>query len=141
MATPREALWGGWLLALAALAVLAVLPFLVGPTEAVWSNERALVFTFVLTIFALVCAVGSLALRETLVRSVSSGALDPSSNEGGTAVGRTMRRIWLLCLLVAVLGGIGAWFSASPARTVPFVLGALALLGFHAPRKSTFERA
>jgi len=138
--TPRESLWGGWLVALAAVVVVAALPFLVGPTVAAWSNERALVFTFVLTIFALVCVVGSLAERETLVRGVFGGALDPRSSEGAAAVRRTMRRTWLLCIFVAVLGGIGAWFSARPTRAVPFVLGALALLGFHAPRKSTFER-
>jgi hypothetical protein len=120
---------------LAALAALAAFPFLAGPDEAWWPDARASVLTFALTLLAMVAGVGSLALRETLVRSLASGALDPRSAEGEARVGSVLLRAWGLCLVVALLGVCVAWVSAEPRRALAYDVGAAALLLFHAPHR------
>jgi hypothetical protein len=141
VATATRTLWPAWLAMLALVAALALLPFVAGPQQAWWSEPRTLVFTFVLTLIAMAAGVGSLALRESIVRGVSSGALDPRSPEGASSLRSMLRRTWLLCLGVALLGFFVAWTSASPHRTWPYSAAAAALLCFHAPRRGALDRA
>jgi hypothetical protein len=126
---------------LAAVAASAAFPFLAGPAEPWWPDARASVFAFALTLLAMVAGVGSLAVRETLVRSLASGALDPRSAEGEGGVGSAQLRAWVLCLVVALLGVCVAWVSAEPARALPYDAGAAALLFFHAPGRALHGRA
>jgi len=121
---------------LAALAASAVVPFLAGPDDPWWPDARTTVLTFALTLLAMVAGVGSLALRETLVRSVASGTLDPRSPEGAAQLSSVLLRAWALCVVVALLGVFVAWVSAEPSRAWPYGVGAAALLLFHAPRRA-----
>ena len=125
----------------AALAASAAFPFLAGPDDPWWPDARASVLTFALTLLAMVAGVGSLALRETLVRSLASGTLDPRSAAGEARVGSVLLRAWFLCLVVALLGVCVAWVSAEPGRALPYDVGAAALLLFHAPHRPLSGRA
>lgn len=124
---------------LAALAASAVLAFLARPAEPLWEDERTTVLSFALLLIAMVAGIGSLALRETLVRSISSGTLDPSSPQGGAYARRVLHRTWALSVLVAFFGFCVAWVSADALRALYYSLAAAVLLVFHAPRRSTLE--
>jgi len=141
MVNQGSALWLPWSGMLATLAALAALPFLAAPTDPWWPDARTAVFTFALTLIAMVAGVGSLALRETLVRSVSSGTLDPRSAEGAARVRSVLLRAWALCVVVGLLGAFVAYVSAEPRRAWPYGLGAVALLLFHAPGRAVPGRA
>ena len=126
---------------LVALAASASIPFFAGPKDPWWPDARTTVLAFALTILAMVAGVGSLAVRETLVRSIASGSLDPRSPRGATQVGTFLFRAWGLCIVVALFGVAVAWVSAKPLRAWPYAAGALALLFFHAPRRGALDRA
>jgi hypothetical protein len=119
---------------LTTLAGVMAVPALAGPREPWWADARIEVFTYPITLFAITCGVGSLALRERLVRAVSSGTLDPHSAEGGGRVRSVLLRVWALCVAVAIFGAFIAWVAADPRRAWPYAVGAAALLAFHAPR-------
>jgi hypothetical protein len=119
---------------LATLAVVTAVPAFAGPKDPWWADARIEVFTYPITLFAVTCGVGSLALRETLVRAVSSGTLDPHSAEGRGRLRSVLLRAWALCVAVAILGAFIAWVAADPRRAWPYAVGAAALLVFHAPR-------
>jgi hypothetical protein len=138
--TQKSLLWSCWLMVLAALALSAALPITLGPTVPWWPDARSDVLTFALTLLAMTAGVGSLAIRETLVRSVASGAVSPQTPEGAFTVRSSLLRAWILCLIVGLLGFCVAWVSASPIRALPYALGAGALLLFHSPRRSEFSR-
>ena len=127
-------LWLAWAGMSSALVVAMAIPALAGPKVAWWPDARLEVFTYPIALFAMVCGVGSLALRERLVRAVSSGTLDPHSSEGAGRVRFALVRAWALCVAVAILGSFIAWVAAEPRRAWPYGLGAMALLVFHAPR-------
>ena len=141
MATPGISgrLWLAWLAMLVLGVASAVVLTVAGPAQARWSHERTIVLTFALTLIAMVAGIGSLALRETLVRSVSSGSVDPRSADGAVYVRAILLRAWALCGAVALLGAFASWIAAAPALAWPYVVGATALLVFHAPRRSTLE--
>jgi hypothetical protein len=130
--TPQ--LWLAWSGLMATLAGVMAVPALAGPREPWWADARIEVFTYPITLFAVTCGVGSLALRERLVRAVSSGTLDPHSAEGGGRVRSVLLRAWALCVAVAIFGAFIAWVAADPRRAWPYAVGAAALLAFHAPR-------
>lgn len=140
MPTGKSALWLVWLCMLAAIAASAAFPFLAGPERPIWPDARASVLTFCLTLIAMVAGIGSLAVRETLVRGIASGTLDPQSVDGASSVRSGLLRAWVLCVVVALLGFSVAWVAAEPARVWPYDVGAAALLLFHAPRRSVLER-
>jgi len=125
---------------LAALVLAAAFPFLVGPEDPSWPDARIDVFTFAITLLAMVAGVGSLALRETLVRAVASGTLDPRSPDGADRVRVDLFRAWALCVAVGLLGAFVAYASARPSRVWPYALGAGALLLFHAPGRAVPPR-
>jgi hypothetical protein len=124
-----------WVAALALVVASAVVPSVAGPAEPRWSHERTVVFTFALTLIAMVSGIGSLALRETLVRAVASGSIDQRSPEGAGYARAILLRAWALCGAVALLGWFVAWVAAAPALAWPYAAGAAALLLFHAPRR------
>ena len=134
-------LWLLWLAMLALLAVTAAAPFLIGPTQTPYSDAGTSVLAFVLSLFAMTAGVGSLAVRESLVRGVWAGAVDPRTPQGGTRVLRDLLGAWVLCLIVGGLGSILAWASGRPTLGWPYLLAAAALLVFHAPRAVIFGRA
>jgi hypothetical protein len=122
--------WGA-MLALAAASV--AVPLLAGPEAPIWPDARTLVLTFALTLVAMVAGIGSLALRETLVRAVAGGSVDLRS-AAGTAYAQAMQlRAWALCGAVSGLGFLVAWIAARSALAWPYAVGATALLLFHAP--------
>ena len=135
MATPAVPLrmrcaWGAML----ALAVASVaVPLAAGPEAPLWSHERTLVLTFALTLIAMVAGIGSLALRETLVRAVAGGSVDLRSAAGAGYAQAMELRAWALCGVVAGLGWLVAWIAAASALAWPYAVGAAALLLFHAP--------
>jgi hypothetical protein len=126
---------------LGSLALVAAAPFLVGPTQAPYSEAGTAVLAFVLSLLAMTAGVGSLAVREALVRGAWAGALDPRTSQGASRMLRNLLGAWVLCLIVGSLGSVLAWASARPTLGWPYVLAAAALLLFHAPRAVIFGRA
>ena len=104
-----------------------------------WSRDRTVVFTFALTLVAMVSGIGSLALRETLVRGIERGQVDAATPEGRGYAQAMLGRAWALCGAVGVLGALVAWLAATPAFALPYAVGATALLLFEAPRRSALE--
>jgi len=125
-----------WVLALALVLASAVVPAVAGPTEPRWTHDRTVVFTFALTLIAMVSGIGSLALRETLVRTLAQGGVDPGTPQGAGYAAAMLLRAWALCGAVGLLGAFVAWVAAAPAFALPFAAGATALLVFEAPRRS-----
>lgn len=132
----RRILWILWIGALLLLGAMVAMPRVVAPDPAPYSDAGASVLGFVLTLLAMTAGVGSLAVREALLRDVWSGAVDPHSPEGKARVVREMLAAWVLCLVVAAMGVLLAWLSARPSLAWPYVLAAVAMLAFHAPRTS-----
>jgi len=97
------------------------------------------VLTFVVSLLAMTAAVGSLAARESLVRRISSRAVDPHSPREATRVRRTLLGTWVLCLVVGWLGTFLAWSAAKPTLACPYLVAAATLLMFHAPRAALFD--
>jgi hypothetical protein len=128
-----------WALALALVLASAVVPAVAGPAEPRWTHERTVVFTFALTLIAMVSGIGSLALRETLVRTLARGGVDPRTPQGAGYAAAMLQRAWALCGAVGLLGGFVAWVAAAPAFAIPYVAGATALLLFEAPRRSVLD--
>ena len=124
-----------WGAALALVVASTVVPAVAGPAEPRWSHERTVVLAFALTLIAMVSGIGSLALRETLVRAVASGSVDLRSPEGAGYERAILFRAWALCAAVGLLGWFVAWIAAAPALAWPYAVGAMALLLFHAPRR------
>jgi hypothetical protein len=141
VATPGipSRLWLAWLAILALGVASVVVPTVAGPAQARWSHERTVVLTFAVTLIAMVLGIGSLALRETLVRGISTGRVDPRSAEGAVYVQAILLRAWALCGGVGLLGGLVAWIAAAPPLAWPYVVAATALLLFHAPRPSALD--
>jgi Flp pilus assembly protein TadB len=83
----------------------------------------------------MVSGIGSLALRETLVRAVANGSADLRSPEGAAYERAMLLRAFGLCGLVGLLGWFVAWVAAAPVLAVPYAVAATALLLFHAPRR------
>ena len=128
-----------WVLAFACVLAAAALPALAGPDEPRWSHERTSVFTFALTLVAMVSGIASLALRETLVRAIERGQVDASTPAGAAYARAMLGRAWALCGAVGLLGAFVAWVAATPAFALPYAVGASALLCFEAPRRSALE--
>lgn len=116
------------------LGAIGAVPFLAVSPPAEVSQARTAVFGFAAALLAAVAGVGSLAKRETLVRSLSSGDLDPESPTGIIRVRRTLVAIWFLCEIVAALGVVLVLSGKRPVLLWPHWIVAAVLLFFHAPR-------
>jgi hypothetical protein len=122
----------------ALLALSVAIPFSVGPLTTPYSDAGISVLAFVLSLFAMTAAVGSLASRESLVRAIASGAVDPNAAQDFTRTWHTLLWTWALCLVVGGLGTILAWSAAKTTLAWPYWVAAATLLAFHAPRAAIF---
>jgi len=138
MRSRGEVRWLLWLLMGALLALSAGAPFVVGPTPSPYGDAGTSVLTFVISLLAMTAAVGSLAARESLVRGISSRAIDPQNPQNAVRILRTLLGSWALCLVVAWLGAFLAWSAAKPALLWPYLVAGATLLTFHAPRAAVF---
>ncbi len=134
MASMQAGLWAYWLGFVAALALVAAVPFVAGPEQAMLSDAQQSVVTFVLTLLSMTAGVGSLATRENVVRGVSSGTLDPRTPRGAVVMRRMLLGTWALCVVIALMGLLMAWLGASPWSAAPYVVAAATRRVFHAPR-------
>ncbi len=141
MASMQAGLWAYWLGFVAALALVAAVPFVAGPEQAMLSDAQQSVVTFVLTLLSMTAGVGSLATRENVVRGVSSGTLDPRTPRGAVGMRRMLLGTWALCVVIALMGLLMAWLGASPWSAAPYVVAAATLLVFHAPRAGALDAA
>ena len=131
----RTGLWTLWVTCLLVLALQVAWASLAAPRANPWNAAETAVAGFVLALFALSGGVGSFAIRETfLLRHLRRGALDLATPSGLARTRRVLLALWLLCLLVAVLGAIVAYGSASPRAAWPYQIAAGVLLVIHAPR-------
>jgi hypothetical protein len=130
--------WLLWFVMAALLASSAAIPFVLGPSATPYSEAGTSVLAFVLSLFAVTAAVGSLAARESLVRAIASGAVDPRSPQDSARTLRTLLGSWALCLVVGALGTILAWSAAKTTLAWPYWVAAATLLAFHAPRAAIF---
>ena len=138
MRSRGEVRWLLWLLMVVLLVLSAATPFFVSQTPAPYGDAGTSVLTFVVSLLAMTAAVGSLAARESLVRGISSRAVDPHSPREAARVLRTLLGTWVLCLVVGWLGTFLAWSAAKPTLAWPYLVVAAALLTFHAPRAAVF---
>jgi hypothetical protein len=138
MRSRGEVRWLIWLLMMVLLALAAATPFFVSPTPTPYGDAATSVLTFVVSLLAMTAAVGSLAARESLVRGISSRAVDPQSTRDAARILRTLLGTWALCLVVGWLGTFLAWSAAKPALAWPYLIAAATLLMFHAPRAAVF---
>jgi hypothetical protein len=130
-----------WLGAVALLLGIAVAPSVLGQIAVPYSPAGVSVLAFVLTLLAMTAAVGSLAVREALVRVVSERTVDAQTPAGWVRVLRDQLGAWALCLIVAGLGSVLAFAAARPELGWPYVLAAGALLLFHTPRAAVLGTA
>lgn len=143
MPVSRTSLWTFWAVIVALLVIDAIALATVLPQRAdAWYEAEASVAQLVLGLLALVVAVATFALRETLVlRDLRRGALDPDTASGAMRVRRMLVSLWSLSLVIAALGNVLAWGSAKPIAALPFLIGAAVLLAVHAPRGWLFKRS
>jgi hypothetical protein len=66
-----------WFGMAAMLALSAAVPFFPGAAPRPYGDAEISVLALVLSLLAMTAAVGSLASRESLVRAIASGAIDP----------------------------------------------------------------
>ena len=140
MGSRTGTLWITWVVMAGLLALVSAVPSILAAPADPYGSAGVSVLAFVLTLFAMTAGVGSLAVREALVRDVAGGMVDPEGAEGWTRVIRGFVGTWVLCVVVAGLGAILAWASARPALGAPYLLAATALLAFHTPRANAFRR-
>jgi hypothetical protein len=133
-------LWLAWGALLATLAVWLALPLLLAPRPAPWSAAETAVAGFVLALLALVAALGSFALRESIVQREPGSEPDPATPEGFALVRARLIELWLLCATIGVLGGVMIRYSGRPAAGWPYLAGAAALFVLHAPTPRLFRR-
>lgn len=127
-------LWVLWLVVVAGLAAVAAIPSLFGPSSTTYTDAGLDVMQFVLALLCTTAGVGSLAVRESVLRGIWRGEYGGDDRDARERLGRALLGAWILCLLIGVLGSILAWASARPWRAAPYLLAATALLAFHAPR-------
>lgn len=130
----RGTLVGIWLAVMALLGGVAAAPYLFGPAATTYTEAGLEVLQFVLALLSTTAAVGSLAVRETVLRALWRGEYTGNDSDALERLGRALLGAWLLCLVIGVLGAILAFASAAPARGWPYLLAASALLLYHAPR-------
>jgi hypothetical protein len=133
-------LWLAWAVCFASLAVWPALPRLAAPPAESWNAAETAVAGFVLAILALVAAIGSFALRESLVDHEEGCVPLETTPEGRARVRIGLVELWLLCAGVGALGGVLVRYSAYPATGWPYVAGAALLLLLHAPTRRFFGR-
>jgi hypothetical protein len=126
-----------WAVLFASLLVWIAMPYVVPPRAQTWYDAQTAVAGFVLAIFALVAAVASFALRESLVRD---SAQQQAASGGGLWVRTRLVSLWLLCALVGVLGGIMIRYSGTSAVGWPYLALAAGLFVVHAPRPALLRR-
>lgn len=127
-------LWLPWAVAFATVLALLALPAFLAQRAQPWYEAQIAVARFTLAILALVAAVGTFALRESLVlRDVREGRLDPATPAGMARLRMRFLALWALCAAVGALGGVLAYGSGQPARGWPYLIGAAVLLVLHAP--------
>ncbi len=141
MTGSRGALWALWALSLALVGLALSLPAWLPSRPTPWYDAQTAVAGFVATLLAMLAAVGSFTLRETLaLREVRLGTLDPGTAEGYARMRLMLCVLWLLCLVIVWLGCGLAWGAASPRLAWPYAAAAMGLLLWHAPRSALFER-
>ena len=132
----KGVLWVLWLVVVALLAGVAATPYYFGPRSTTYTDAGLDVLQFVLALLSTTAGVGSLAVRESVLRAIWRGDYGASDGEALERLGRALLGAWVLCLVVGALGGVLAWASASPWRSWPYLLAAGGLLAFHSPRAS-----
>jgi len=142
MKESRGGLWLAWGSCLALLALAPAISPVIPKRLDPWYRAEASVAGFVLSLLALTAAVGTFALRETLVlRDIRAGSLDPGTPAGFVRMRRALFVLWVLCLAIGLFGGLLAWGAASPALAWPYTIAAAVLLLIHAPRDWLFTRS
>ena len=136
-ATTFWLLWSAMAMLLAALVAAL---FVIGPSTARYDDAGVSVLAFVLSLFAMTAAVGSLASRESLVRAIAAGAIDPRTPRDRSRTLRTLLGTWTLCIVVGALGSMLGWAAAKPQFALPYWVSAATLLAFHAPRTAILDR-
>lgn len=132
--------WLPWSAMAGLLASLAAALFVIGPSTARYDDAGVSVLAFVLSLFAMTATVGSLASRESLVRAIAAGAVDPRPPRDRSRTLRTLLGTWTLCVVVGGLGTILGWAAAKPEFALPYWVAAATLLAFHAPRAAILDR-
>jgi hypothetical protein len=132
MSTPL--LWIVWLAVVVLTGAVALVPTLYGPRTTDSTEAGLEVMQFVLALLSITAAVGSLAVRESVLRGIWRGDYRGGSRDATERLGRALLGAWVLCLVIAGLGTLLAWFAADPARSWPYLLAAAVLLVYHAPR-------
>jgi len=139
MTGSRRALWVLWVGFVALLALELAFAYLAPSREHPWYDAQVSVAGFVLALLALIAAVGTFTLRESLaLREIRLGALDPNTTAGLSRVRLMLIVLWTLCLVIGLLGCGLAYGAASPRAALPYLLGAAVLLVLHAPRRWLF---
>jgi hypothetical protein len=136
-ATTFWLLWSAMALLLAALVAAL---FVIGPSATPYTDAGVSVLAFVLSLFAMTAAVGSLASRESLVRAIAAGAIDPRTPRDRSRTLRTLLGTWTLCVVVGALGSMLGWAAAKTQFALPYWVAAATLLAFHAPRAAILDR-
>ena len=132
--------WLLWSAMAVLLAALVAALFVLGPSASPYSDAGVSVLAFVHSLFAMTAAVGSLASRESLVRAIAAGAIDPRTPGDRARTLRTLFGAWTLCVVVGALGTMLGWAAANPQFALPYWVAAATLLAFHAPRAAILDR-
>jgi len=134
-------LWAVWAVFAALFALGVWSPFFFGPVSAPYSDAAVQVLGFVLALLAMTAGVGSMASRESLLKAIWAGRIDPGSTGGLARMLRTLLGTWALCLFVGAMGVVMAFASAKPVSQWPYGLAGATLLAFHSPRARRFRGA
>ena len=139
MSAPRWALWILWAVFAALLALELRIAYVIPPRPHPWYDAQVAVAGFVLALLAVLAAVGTFTLRETLaMREIRRGSLDPNTPDGFARLRGMLVVLWTLCLVIGLLGCGLAYGADSPRAAWPYVFAAAVLLVLHAPRRWLF---
>jgi len=122
-----------WLALVASLLVYGAIPFVLPlpgePAAVLVPLVAALVFV------ALATALATMVLRRVAITGpLASGALDPATKTGAGRVLAISVVLWALCESIGVYGLVLFFLYRELALFYPFLLVAMALMLFHAPR-------
>lgn len=145
-APPATVQWILWAAILMSVLVYALMPFFL-PIDASPSEGSDVVFVGSFALLAAMCAAASFAVRHLMwIAPLERGELDLSSTSGRARFFQVSLVCWVLSESVGICGLVLFFLGSSQAVLYGFVLGAVVLLGIHAPRRpgrgsSTLDRA
>ena len=127
-----------WFVLLVSLGIYGAMPWLLPPQA---PAEVLPGFVAALTVVGLATAVATVILRRVaLLAPVARGELDVYTQAGGAKLFTISILIWVFSESIGIYGLVLFFLYREAALLFAFLLPAVALLVYHAPREGAFRR-